>query len=173
MTYTTWKSLSAAMSLVSLAMFLTFIGALLTGLEVLRASALLLVVASSLALLVIAVATTLVARRRDLAYRAALPYTTTGYASVLGHASRSAECTVEFVAARPTSQSFTDLLIKLPHPTTVIAVSSREFTVKVEPTALNILDDHARWFPRWFHSFNESVLRPLHATHPIRTLTLR
>lgn len=170
MTYTTWNSLSGTMSLLYWAATVQVVAVFLAVLEVTSLLAMLWGFLIALALVVVAVVTTLRARREDIALRAALPFTTEGYTEVLDRATRAVRCKIVFTDERPPPQMFADLLLRLTLPTRLRDAEPSHFLVDASPIKASLLDEHCRWFPRWFRIFNSAVLQPVHAVYPIRSL---
>jgi len=172
MSWTTWSSLSGCMSLVWWAPLPPMIAMFAVGiLQVVGPAWMFGTIAASVGMLLVALVGTLWARRRDIAFRAALPYATSGYAAVLGRPARSVVCILEFTGDPPPPQMFADLLRRLRSPTRLASVDGAKFKVEAEPVDYSLLDDHCRWMPRWFRKFERQVLRPVHAVHPIRAMS--
>jgi len=173
MSFTTWSSLSSWMSLVY---WLPFIIILSTypatmgrmGLRIFYFTA-----ASSAALAFIGLLAVLRARQQDIAYRAALPFPLVGYTAVLGRPARTVRCEIEFAGPCPPPEMFADLLRSLHHPTKLDHVhETGGLRIDAQARTYSMLDEHCRWMPRWFRAFNKTVLQPVHAVYPIRSVTL-
>lgn len=173
MSYTTWASLSAFMRLLYWAPFLPLISFFVSQFRLVSMRFVYgsLIVSGSFVLLALGGA--LLARWQDIRFRAALPFTTTGYEQVLGRPARTVRCNIEFVSAVPPRQMFSDLFHSLRDPTELRDRQDKENELVIEAAAreYSLLDDHCRWMPRWFRAFNKSVLQPVHAVYPIRSIT--
>lgn len=171
MSYTTWASLSAFMRLLYWAPFLPLLTLFvsqfrLVSMRVVYGS---LIVSGVFVLLALGGA--LLARWQDIRFRAALPFAVSGYEQVLGRPARTARCEIEFVAALPPEQMFSDLFHPLRDPTKLTRVNEAALVIEAAAREYSLLDDHCRWMPRWFRAFNKSVLQPVHAVYPIRSIT--
>jgi hypothetical protein len=172
MSYTTWSSLSGWMQLLWWALFLPFPSMFAVGILRTRPWFLYTSLAVSAGLVLAAVLGTLWARRQDIRFRAALPFSLIGYEAVLARPARSVCCEIEFAHTCPPTAMLADLLRLLKAPTVLRDGEGSMITIEARPVDYSLLDDHCRWMPRWFRAFNKNVLQPLHAVYPIRAMRL-
>lgn len=171
MSYTTWASLSAFMRLLYWAPFLPLISLFVAQFRLVTMRFVYGSLIVSGVFVLLAIGGALVARRQDIRFRAALPFAVSGYEQLLGRPTRTARCEIEFVAAVPPPQMFSDLFHPLRDPTKLTKVDEAQLVIEAHAREYSLLDDHCRWLPRWFRSFNRSVLKPVHAVYPIRSIT--
>jgi hypothetical protein len=172
MSYTTWSSLSGWMQLLWWALFIPFPSMFVVGILHVIPWFLFTSLAVSAVLVLAAVLGTLWARRQDIRFRAALPFSLIGYEAVLGTPARSVCCEIEFVHTCPPTAMLADLFRLLKEPIALREVEGTMLTLEANPVDYSLLDDHCRWMPRWFRAFNKKVLQPVHAVYPIRAIRL-
>jgi hypothetical protein len=171
MSYTTWASLSSFMRLLYWAPFLPLLAFFVAQFRLVSMRFVYGSLIVSGVFVLLALGGALVARRQDIRFRAALPFAISGYEQVLGRPARTVRCRITFVAAVPPPQMFSDLFHTLRDPTKLTQVEETELVIEASAREYSLLDEHCRWMPRWFRALNRSVLQPVHAVYPIRSIT--